>query len=355
MAENVNSTPARSGRGCFGCFFGFTLAVLLLAAVIVAGVVGLVVLFSEYEEDTALPDDPKSFKEEYVCGSKEVSAVKIAVVDVNGVIVSRSGSFSEEAESGAICARIRRAAADPEVAALIVNLNTPGGEVVAADEIYEEIRLFRQKTKKPAVAMMNSMAASGGYYIAAACKPIVANRLTMTGSIGVILSTYNYRGLFDKIGLQAEVYTSGKMKDMLNGARPRTPEEVRVVQELVNNTYNVFVGIVSRSRNIPEAEIRNSVIGNGRVFDGEQALKLKLVDQLGYFRDAAALAAKEAELNGKPYMVIRYQEQFNFIRQMASVLMSRSSIPVNVSLDGKPFHGTFAPKRGMLYFLSADF
>ena len=275
MAENVNSTPARSGRGCFGCFFGFTLAVLLLAAVIVAGVVGLVVLFTEYEEDTALPDDPKSFKEEYVCGSKEVSAVKIAVVDVNGVIVSRSGSFSEEAESGAICARIRRAAADPEVAALIVNLNTPGGEVVAADEIYEEIRLFRQKTKKPAVAMMNSMAASGGYYIAAACKPIVANRLTMTGSIGVILSTYNYRGLFDKIGLQAEVYTSGKMKDMLNGARPRTPEEVRVVQELVNNTYNVFVGIVSRSRNIPEAEIRNSVIGNGRVFDGEQALKLK--------------------------------------------------------------------------------
>lgn len=355
MAENVNSVPPRSGRGCFGCFFGFTLAVLLLAAVTVAGVIGAVILFTDYTESSEKPEDPESFKEEFVCGSRDDSAVKIAVVDVNGVIVSRPGSFSEEAESGAVCARIRRAAADPEVAALIINLNTPGGEVVAADEIYEEIRLFRQKTKKPAVAMMNSMAASGGYYIAAACKPIVANRLTLTGSIGVILSTCNYRGLFDKIGLQAEVYTSGRMKDMLNGARPRTPEEVQIVQELVNSTYNVFVGIVSRSRNIPEAEIRNSMIGDGRVFNGEQALKLKLVDHLGYFRDAAVLAAKEAELDGKLYMVIRYQSQFRFLRQMASALMSRSSVPVNVSLDGKPFRGTSAPKRGMLYFLPADY
>jgi len=199
--------------------------------------------------------------------------------------------------------------------------------------------------------MMNSMAASGGYYIASGCKPIIANKLTLTGSIGVIISTYNYRGLFEKIGMKSEVYTSGKMKDMLNGARERTPEEIALVQTLVNNTYSEFIEIVSRSRNIPVEKIRNSIIGDGRVFDGKQALALGLVDSLGYFRDAVAVAARAANLEKGTYTVVRYQEPFSFSKFL-SMLFAKTQ-PVNISVQGHAFN-TFAPKRGMLYFLPAD-
>ena len=198
---------------------------------------------------------------------------------------------------------------------------------------------------------MNSIAASGGYYIAAGCRPIIANKLTLTGSIGVIISTYNYQKLFEKIGLQSEVYTSGRMKDMLNGGRARTPQEVEVIQKLVNNTYDVFVNIVAKSRNIPAEKIKTSIIGDGRIFDGQQALKLGLVDKLGYFKDAVAEAVNLAGIEGN-YAVIRYEETFSFSRFFD--LMSSRAQPVNISLQGEPAN-TFRPQKGRLYYLPADF
>ena len=104
------------------------------------------------------------------------------------------------------------------------------------------------------------------------------------------------KGLFDKIGLKPEVYTSGKMKDMLNGARERTAEETILVQTLVNNAYEGFVNIVAAARNIPAEKVKNTIIGDGRIFDGKQAFALKLVDKLGYFEDAVKTAAEAAKL-----------------------------------------------------------
>ena len=255
--------PAKAGWGCMGCAVGMLLGMILLIGGIV---LGLYTLCSSGDNDdsefsTNAADDPKNLEEEYISGKRSSGdQPKIAVVDVFGIIVSSDNSINSSgiADPKLICTKIRRAASDSKVKALIVNLNTPGGEVVASDEIYAEIKRFRQ-TGKPAVAMLNTMAASGGYYVAAACHPIVAHKLTMTGSIGVIISTINYRGLFDKIGLQSEVYTSGKMKDMLNGGRARTPEEIRIVKEMVDRTYLEFSRIVAESRKIPVEKVRTDL------------------------------------------------------------------------------------------------
>ena len=355
MSEE-HGTVKKAGWGCFGCGLGLLISMLLVCGSIVLGLVWIGSMIpGETAHGSSSPDDPDNLEEEYVTG-KHNEKSKIAVVNVRGVITSDEDSFdSHIAHSRQICLRIRRAASDPDVKALIVNLNTPGGEVVASDEIYAEIKRFRRQTGKPAVAMMNTMAASGGYYVAAACHPIVANKLTFTGSIGVIVSTLNYRGLFEKIGLQSEVYTSGKMKDMLNGGRIRTPEEIQIVQQLVRNTYNEFTRIVAESRKIPVEKIRMTEIGDGRIFDGEQALKLKLVDSLGYFRDAVEIAASKAKLQPGSYTVVRYKEPFSFARLMSMLSARSGSVPVNVSFGGTSSCPAFMPKPGMLYYLPANF
>ncbi len=355
MSEEYG-TVKKAGWGCLGCGFGLMLSLFLVCGLIVLGLYWLGNMVSgDSGKSSSSPDDPDNLEEEYVMGKHDEKLPKIAVINVRGVIVSDEDTLdSNLAHSRHICLRIRRAASDRDVKALIVNLNTPGGEVVASDEIYAEILRFR-KTGKPAVAMMNTMAASGGYYVAAACNPIIANKLTLTGSIGVIMSTINYRGLFEKIGLQAEVYTSGKMKDMLNGARQRTPEEIRIVQQLVNNTYNEFTRIVAESRKIPVEKIRSSEIGDGRIFDGVQAKNLGLVDSLGYFRDAVDTAAKKANLKPDSYQVICYKESFSFGR-LFSLLTSRSSLKgVNVQLNGTPSAPVFTPQPGKLYYLPAQY
>ena len=355
MSEE-HGTVKKAGWGCLGCGFGLMLSLFLVCGLIVLGLYWLGSMVSgDSGKSSSSPDDPDNLEEEYVMGKHNEKLPKIAVINVRGVIVSDEDTLDNNlAHSRHICLRIRRAASDKDVKALVVNLNTPGGEVVASDEIYAEILRFR-KTGKPAVAMMNTMAASGGYYVAAACNPIIANKLTLTGSIGVIMSTINYRGLFEKIGLQAEVYTSGKMKDMLNGARQRTPEEIRIVQQLVNNTYYEFTRIVAESRKIPVEKIRSTEIGDGRIFDGVQAKKLGLVDSLGYFRDAVDTAAKKANLKPDSYQVICYKESFSFGR-LFSLLTSRSGLKgVNVQLNGTPSAPVFTPQPGKLYYLPAQY
>ena len=355
-----NGITTKAGWGCMGCAVGMMLGMILLIGAFILGVYGLCCAVDENDESgfsTTAPDDPKNLEEEYISGKRTSGdQPKIAVIDVRGIIVSSDNSInsSNVADPKLICAKIRRAASDAKVKALIVNLNTPGGEVVASDEIYAEIKRFR-KTGKPAVAMLNTMAASGGYYVAAACHPIVAHKLTMTGSIGVIMSTINYRGLFDKIGLQSEVYTSGKMKDMLNGGRQRTPEEIQIVKDMVNRTYLEFSRIVAESRKIPVEKVRTTEIGDGRIFDGEQALKLGLVDSLGYFRDAEEAAVKAAKLKPDSYTVIRYKESFSFSRLVSLLSARNGAEPMKVSLSEAPEIPRTALRPGVLYFLPANF
>ena len=351
-----NGTVKKAGWGCIGCGTGMVISMVLLLGLIGWGIYGIATAVSGLDSSgsSSSPYDPENLEEEYIEGKRDEDVPKIAVISVRGVIVSSDESLnaSTTADPRQICIRIRRAMNDLKVKALIINLNTPGGEVVASDMIYSEILRFRKKTGKPAVAMLNTIAASGGYYIASACNPIVANKQTLTGSIGVIMSAFNYRGLFEKIGLQSEVYTSGKMKDMLNGARARTPEEVQIVQKLIGNTYQEFVRIVAESRRIPAEKIKNSEIGDGRIFDGVQAKELGLVDSLGYFRDAVKIAADQAKLKPDSYTVIGYKESFSFTRLFALLSSRSGAIPLNLSLEGTPGR-SFVPKQGVLYYLPA--
>ncbi|MGZ4988754.1 MAG: S49 family peptidase, partial [Limisphaerales bacterium] len=141
---------------------------------------------------------------------------KIAVVEVEGIIMS-AGERSALTMPEFIREQLKAAKADDDVKAVVLKINSPGGEVLAADEINAAIKDFQQTSSKPVIASMGTLAASGGYYVAAPCRWIVANELTITGSIGVIMHGYNYRGLMNKLGIKPDIFKSGKFKDMLSG------------------------------------------------------------------------------------------------------------------------------------------
>ena len=174
--------------------------------------------------------------EEVVTEDNDAST-KIAVVDVDGIITSRAIDQSGYNMVDVIKAQLKRAEEDDKVKAVILKVDSPGGEVLASDEISRAIGEFQTKAHgKPVVCSMGSLAASGGYYVSAPCRWIVANDLTITGSIGVIMSTWNYRGLMDKVGVRPETFKSGKYKDMLSGSREPdsiTQEERDMVQALI--------------------------------------------------------------------------------------------------------------------------
>ena len=343
MSENGTQETKKGcfRGGCFmiGCGCSAVIAVLILILV-------LAVIFADKTSD---PDQPsKEYTEEYISG-KSSDGKKIAVIDITGIIMNQRSSYgSSITDSEDICKQIKKAEKDKEVSALIINLNTPGGEVNAADDIHNAITNFRKKTGKPVIALMNSIATSGGYYVAVACSRIISGRLTMTGSIGVIINTYNYKGLFDKIGLVSEVYKSGEMKDMLNGARQRTPQEIALVQELVDECYSEFVKLVSAGRRIPESKIRNSAIGDGRIIHGKKALELGLVDEIGRMKEAVAAAEK---LSGNPpssLKTIRYKRNFSFMDILFGAMAPGSS---RVQIKVPSVMPETELPHGRLYFL----
>ena len=354
--KNENAKPESKSRlWTAGCVVVAVVAFLAIAALVVVGAIfGLASLaggsLSEFEKLGSSSLSGRSFTEELVSGSYFASD-KIVVIDVIGVISSAEGSFSEVASSRAICDQIKSAEEDPSVKAVVINLDTPGGEVTASDEIHHELLKIRAKPYgKPVVAMMNSLAASGGYYVAVACDSIVANKLTLTGSIGVIIEGYNYSELFKKVGVEAEVYKSGPMKDMLNGARPRTVEERVIVQKLVDNTYEEFLTVVSEGRKIPMSQLRGSHLTDGRVLDGKQAKEAKLVDKLGYFDDSVKEAASLAKTSH--YKVVRYAEAFSFSKLLEKVT-AKDARAMKVSIGNLDAQSP-ALKKGCLYFLPTN-
>ncbi|MFL6569225.1 MAG: signal peptide peptidase SppA, partial [Chthoniobacterales bacterium] len=195
------------------------------------------------------------------------------------------------------------------VRAVVLEIDSPGGEVTASDVIYNSV--VRLRAKKPVVVYMDSLAASGGYYVACGGKYLMANDTTITGSIGVIIQTLNYEQLFNKVGLASVVFKSGKFKDMLNGARPMTEEEKQYVQSFVMGTYEKFLGIVAKERNLPADGLRNT-IADGRILSGVAARENKLIDGLGQIEDAFT-KAKEMS-NSSEAAVVKYGPPFTISR-----------------------------------------
>jgi len=187
------------------------------------------------------------------------AANKIAIVEIDGIIRSSGPEQGGYNLVDLIKAEFKRAEEDDKVKAVILKVDSPGGEVLASDEINRIITDFQKKTPKPVIGSMGNLAASGGYYVSAPCRWIVANDLTITGSIGVILHSWNYRALMDKVGLRPQTYKSGKFKDMLSGERE--PEEIpseerQMVQGLIDDTYKKFKNVVATGRGAAETKQR---------------------------------------------------------------------------------------------------
>lgn len=220
---------------------------------------------------------------------------KVGVIEVKGVIANVQPIIED-------LAKFRK---DGSVKAVVVRIDSPGGGVSPSQELYEEVR--RTVRQKPVVVSMGSVAASGGYYIASAAQKIYANPGTITGSIGVILQFTNFEELLRKIGFRMEVVKSGAYKDVGNPSREMTPEEKAYLQEVVDNVHQQFVRDVARGRRLDVEKVRE--VADGRIFTGEQAMGLGLVDELGNLKDAINAAAKMAAIEGEPKIIYPEKEK----------------------------------------------
>lgn len=295
------------------------IVVLIGGGLIAVGLVSSLSSFTGFQTPYTQTVGPRL--EEVLVEDNDASA-KIAVVEVEGIITSQMLDPAGFNMADIIKAQLKRAGQDAKVRAVVLKVDSPGGEVLASDQINKAIAEFQRKTGKPVVASMGNLAASGGYYVAVASRWIVANELTLTGSIGVIMSSWNYRGLMDKVGVRPFTYKSGKFKDMLSGTRDpnQIPDEEReILQGLIDDVYRQFKGVVADGRQ--EAARRNEEAGkalcadweqyaDGRVFSGREAFKHGFVDELGDLATATARARKLANLSNAN--VVRYQRRIDF-------------------------------------------
>ncbi len=232
---------------------------------------------------------------------------KVAVVEIKGIIANAQPTIENLAEFSD----------DDSVKAVVLRIESPGGGVAPSQELYMEVR--RTAERKPVVASMGSVAASGGYYVAAAAQKIYANPGTITGSIGVILQFTNLEELFKKIGFRMETVKSGTYKDVGNPSRKMTPEERAYLQEMIGNVHQQFVRDVAQGRHMQVEQVQG--VADGRIFTGEQAKELGLVDELGNLKDAIAAAAKMGAIEGKPKVVYPEKEK----RSVLDYLLNRLS------------------------------
>jgi protease IV len=290
---------------------------------------------------------------------------KIAIVPIEGII---SGSATDGGFSlvTVVKEQLKLARKESDVKAVILKVDSPGGEVLASDEIAKAIRDFQDQTHKPVVVSMGSLAASGGYYVSAPCQWIVANELTITGSIGVIMEGMNYRGLLDKIGVRPEVFKSGKFKDMLSPQKEpeeTSVEEKQMVQAMVDETFAKFKGVVQKGRESAfklnesahaESDVSHGLdqdwtnFADGRILSGTEAKRLGLVDELGDFDVAVKRAQTLAHIGSAD--LVQYQPVFelaNLFRLLGK--SDAKAVKVDLGMDVPKLHA------GYLYFLAPNY
>jgi protease-4 len=231
---------------------------------------------------------------------------KIAVIDVEGQIVE-NGDPTTQAVAQELVAQLRQAGEDPFVRAVILRVNSPGGSVVASDEIYNQV-LDLKRAGKPVVASFGEVAASGGYYVSAGASRIVSDPSSFTGSIGVILVLLNLEEAAGNLGIEPVVVKSGRLKDIGSPFRDLTEEERGIFQTMIDESYERFVDVVAEGRHLPESEVRE--LATGQPYTGQQALDAGLVDTLGGFDRAVQVAERLADIEGAS--VVEYQPRITF-------------------------------------------
>lgn len=250
---------------------------------------------------------------------------KILVVEISGLISEdRPPGFWERPD---LIARVKeqltRAADDPDVRALVLRINSPGGTVTASDILYHELKQFREERKIPIVASLMDLGTSGGYYVAAAADKIVAHPSSVTGSLGVIMLTVDTSGLLKKIGVDTTAIASGSKKDMGSPFRPITAEEREIFEGVIHDFFERFVEVIEQGRpNLTRDQI--TALADGRIFSGSQAKQQGLVDMVGYLQDAVDLAKQEAGL--EEARVVMYRRPGEYRQNIYSRWMGEGGI-----------------------------
>ncbi len=225
---------------------------------------------------------------------------QVGVVEIQGVIT----------ESKDILNLIKRFRENDDIKSIVIRIDSPGGVIGPSQEIYREIR--KTISEKTIIASMGSIAASGGYYIAAATNGIVANPGTITGSIGVIMAYTNFRAVLDKIGMVPVVIKSGPFKDMGSPTKEMSKEEKEVLQAFVDQAHRQFVTAIAEGRNMDIERVKS--LADGRIYTGEEAVKQGLVDRLGNFEDAIEWAGQLGGIQGSVSTVYKKKEKFSFLK-----------------------------------------
>ena len=245
---------------------------------------------------------------------------KVAIIPISGMI----------ADSEQVIEQMKRFEKDNAVKAIVLRINSPGGGVAPSQEIYEEVR--KLNAKKPVLTSMGTIAASGGYYIASATRKVYANPGTMTGSIGVVMPFVNVKDLVEKIGLKGMAVKSGEFKDIGSPLREMTPEDRQVLQSVVDNVHLQFVNAVAAGRKLPREDVLK--IADGRIFTGEQAKALRLVDALGNLEDTIADAAKMGGISGEPKVVTPPKSKISLLEFIKEEMHSM----IEGKMGGDPLH-----------------
>lgn len=261
-----------------------------------------------------------------VAGGGLPGGQKVAIVEVEGTIIDTSDlvrDLKDDLDNGS-------------VRAVVVRINSPGGVVGPTQEVYEALTRLRN-AGKPVVASLGAVAASGGYYIAAAANRIYANPGTLTGSIGVIMQMPNVEGLLKKVGVEYVVVKAGEHKDIGNPSRPMSPEERRILQALLDDVHAQFIDAVARGRHLDRAAV--VAVADGRIFSGAQAKALRLVDALGGLEDAVEGAAQLAGLPPRP-RVIEPRRRFSIFDLLRTQLDLRqlAGLPTRSALAKTPLY-----------------
>ncbi len=302
-AHPEGSGQQEGGRG--RRVWPWVLIALLLLAFLTTGVIALAVIIGlSGSGGSSGSASAAQWEETYVTGEGEA---EIAVLPIAGTITDSTsgGVFSSAgATPDALRSQLQKAEDDPNVEAVILEVNSPGGGVVPSDTMYRLVQDFKDETDKPVVASMGSTAASGGYYISAAADTIVANPSTTTGSIGVIFNYTNFSEALDKIGVNPEPLTTGEFKDLASPANELTEEEREILNSQIEQSYDEFVSAIVAGRDLTEERVRE--LGDGRTYTGEQAAENGLVDELGGLEQAAAEARNLANIQQAE--VVRYEE-----------------------------------------------
>lgn len=277
---------------------------------------------------------------EIIKGVQLANKPGVAIVKLYGVIQTSSDQsvFGPQRGADSTVAQLKKLGKNKNVKAVVLRINSPGGTVGASQEVYSELLKLKKKGIK-IVASMADVCASGGVYAAVAADKILANKGTITGSVGVIFSVSNFKQLMEKVGMRSYSIRSGKFKDIGSYSRDMTAEEKVLLQEIVDSTYQQFLSAVVEGRGLEEEDVKKWA--DGRIFNGEQALKNKLVDQLGTFEDAIELAHELAGL--EEHNIIR--SNINPFDKIESMFNSWWSGPLNQVAEQLPM--THSP---LLYY-----